>query len=152
MKSPHFTGKYVLLTFRRTLILVIPHHQQFSQAGHLGDFRDDPEKTLDAIVGQHHCREARCPWRDEWQEEGAVYAGPLLQETRDRKKANCLGCKPNTLFVFHFLERLPWTAFQEFTVKPRLWGFPWFSRVQRWGHLQQFKKWWFILWGRIIQL
>lgn len=92
----------VLLTFRGTLILVIPHHQQFSQAGHLGDFCDDPEKTLDAIVGQHHRCEARRPWRDQWQEEGAVYAGPLLRETkRLEKRKNCLGCTPNTLFVFH---------------------------------------------------
>lgn len=91
---PHFTGKYVLLTFRGTLVLVIPHHQELSQAGHLGDFCDDPEKTLDAIVGQHHCREARRPWRDQWQEEGAVYAGPLLRDTRDRKKANLFRLHP----------------------------------------------------------
>lgn len=82
-------GKLVLLTFRGTLVLVIPHHQQFGQAGHLGDFCDDPEKTLDAVVGQHHCREAGRPWRDQRQEEGAVYAGPLLRETGgSEKKAN----------------------------------------------------------------
>lgn len=79
-------GNGVLLTFRGALVLVIPHHQQFSQAGHLGDFCDDPEKTLDAIVGQHHSREARRPRRDQRQEEGAVHTGPLLRETRDREK------------------------------------------------------------------
>lgn len=96
----NFWGRSVILTLRRTLILVIPHHQQFSQAGHLGDFCDDPEETLDAIIGQDHCCEARCPWGDQWQEKGAVYTGPLLQETKDWENTNCLACKHHTLFVF----------------------------------------------------
>lgn len=70
------------LTFGRTLVLVVPHHQQLGQAGHLGDLGDDPEQALDAVVGQHHGGEAGGARGDERQEEGAVDARPLLQTTR----------------------------------------------------------------------
>lgn len=76
------------LTLRRTFVLVVPHHQQLSQTRHLGDFCDDPEKTLNAIVGQHHRSEPRCSWWDKWQEQRAVYTGPLLHKTGN--KANTL--------------------------------------------------------------
>lgn len=71
--------EWVLLTLGRTLILIVPHHQELCQAGHLWDFCDDPEKTLHPIVGQHHGREPWSSWWDEWQEQRAVHAGPLLQ-------------------------------------------------------------------------
>lgn len=73
-----------ILTLRRTLVLVIPHHQQLSQARNFGNFCDDSEKTVDSIVGQHHCCEPGRSWWNKWQEEGTVHTGPLLHKTEGK--------------------------------------------------------------------
>jgi len=61
------------LTFRGALVLVIPHHQQFGQAWHLGDLSDDPKEAFNSIICQHHSREPRRAWWYERKEKWAVH-------------------------------------------------------------------------------
>lgn len=72
-------------TFRRTLVLVVPDHQQLGQTGHFGDLGDDPEETLDPVVGQNHGGESRGARRNQREEKRTVHAGPLLLK-RDREE------------------------------------------------------------------
>lgn len=96
----------VTLTLRRTLVLVIPHHQQLSQARHLRNFSDDPEKTLNAIVGQHHCSEPRGSRWDEWQEQRAVHTGPLLHEMGNKERVFRPQTSSFSSIPFHFCGKL----------------------------------------------
>lgn len=101
----------LILTLWRTLVLVIPYHQQLSQARHLGDFCDDPEKALNAIVGEHHRCEPRCPWWDKRQEQRTVHTGPLLHETGNKEKHRLFRLQTSffiivSVIIFHFHGKL----------------------------------------------
>lgn len=73
---------FILLTFRRVFILIIPDHQQLGQTGHLGHLGDDPEEALHAVVGEDDGSEALGLRWDQRQEERVAHTSPLLQEDR----------------------------------------------------------------------
>lgn len=73
---------FILLTFWRVFILIIPDHQQLGQTGHFGHLRDDPEEALHAVVGEDDGSEALGLRWDQRQEERVAHTSPLLQEDR----------------------------------------------------------------------